>query len=113
MSTVEMRAVIEELSGLKKAIKGIERKKILLINSLHHSSLNLIFPVAVSVEYDGYQFIAYTPDLDIYGCGESEYEAIEDLRQSIVDLYYDLKDEPLGKDLQRIWEYLRSIVREE
>ncbi|MBU1486515.1 hypothetical protein KKH56_00465 [bacterium] len=112
-TTVEMNTVIEELVGLKKAIKGVERKKFLLINSLHHSSLHLISPVATSVEYDGYQFTAYAADLDIYGCGDSEYEAIEDLRQSIADLYYDLKDESLGKDLQKIWEYLRSIVSEE
>jgi len=113
MPTVEMNTVVEELTGLKEAIKGLERTKLLLVNSLHHSSLHLISPVSISIEYDGYQFIAYTPDLDIYGCGDSEYEAIEDLRQSIVDLYYDLKNESLGKDLQKIWEYLRSIVREE
>ncbi|MDI6791417.1 MAG: hypothetical protein QME81_00925 [bacterium] len=113
MAAVKMGTVLEELNGLKETIMGLERKKFLLINSLHHSSLHLISPVAVSVEYDGYQFIAYTADLDIYGCGDSEYEAIEDLRQSIVELYYDLKNEPLGKDLEKIWEYLSCIVREE
>jgi len=84
----------------------------LFINSLHSSNLSLITPIAISLEYDGYQFITYAPDLNIYGCGESEYEAIEDIRVSIVSLYYDLKEERLGQDLQNIWNYLQSIIKE-
>jgi hypothetical protein len=30
------------------------------------------------------------PDLDIYGCGDTEYEAVEDLRESIIDLYLEV-----------------------
>ncbi|MFH0774077.1 MAG: hypothetical protein V2A53_01085 [bacterium] len=98
---------------LKEIIRKIERKKALFINSLHSSNLNLQGAVPVSLEYDGDQFIAYSPDLDIYGCGESEYEAMEDVRASIVDLYYDLKEERLGQDLQNIWEHLQSKSKRE
>jgi len=61
--------------------------------------LDLKTAISVILEYDGYQFIAYTPDIDTYDCGETEYEAIEDPRRSIIDLYFDLKDERLGEDL--------------
>ncbi len=64
------------------------------------------------MEYDGYQFIAYAPDLDVYGCGDSEYEAIEDLRESIIDIYHDLKRETLSLNMRKIWGYLSSIVEE-
>ncbi|MBC8233836.1 hypothetical protein H8E77_30170 [bacterium] len=105
-------ALIQELNGLKEIIGDIASRRIFFINSLHNSHLNLRAPISVSLEYDGYQFIAYAPDLDIYGCGDSEYEAMEDLRESIVELYFDLKEEALGSDLQKIWEYLKLIITE-
>ncbi|MBA7496608.1 hypothetical protein ES702_07217 [subsurface metagenome] len=82
------------------------------ISSLHSSRLKLQKAITVSLEYDSYQFIAYAPDLDIYGWGDTEYEAIEDLRQSIVELYFDLKGEKLAPSLRKIWDYLNSIVEE-
>ena len=103
-------ALIQELNGLKEIIGNIVSRKIFLINSLHNSHLTLQASISVSLEYDGYQFIAYAPDLDIYGCGDSEYEAMEDLRESIVEFYFDLKEEMLGSDLQKIWEYMNSII---
>ncbi|MEW6620137.1 MAG: hypothetical protein AB1422_12520 [bacterium] len=101
-----------EIKGLKEIIKNIEKKKVLFINSLHHPALHLCASIPVSLEYDGYQFITYTPDLDVYGCGESEYEAVEDIRMAIVDLYYDFKGERLSQDLQNIFDYLCSIIKE-
>jgi hypothetical protein len=103
---------IGEVDTLKEIIRKIEGKKALFINSLHSSFLSLCASIPISLEYDGEQFIAYAPDLDIYGCGETEYEAIEDIRASIVDLYYDLKGEKLGKDMENIWGYLQSITKE-
>jgi len=82
------------------------------ISALHDLRLRLQQQITVSLEYDGYQFIAYAPDLDIYGTGDTEYEAIEDLRQSIVELYFDLKGEKLALSLRKIWDYLNSIVEE-
>ena len=82
------------------------------INLLPNPYFKFRQPVVVRSEYDGYQFIAYTPDLDIYGRGDTEYEATEDLRQSVVELYFDLKGEKLGSSLKKIWDYLNSIVEE-
>lgn len=107
-------AILKETNTveLEEIIRNIEKKKVLFINSLHSKDLSLLASIVVSLEYDGYQFIAYVPDLNIYGCAESEYEAIEDVRASIIDLYYDLKGEKLGEDLQNIWDYLQSIIKE-
>ena len=109
---MDATTLIQEFNGLKEIINDIVSRKIFFINSLHNSHLNLRAPISVYLEYDGYQSIAYAPDLDIYGCGDSEYEAIEDLRKSIVKLYFDLKKETLGSDLPKIWEYLKSIITE-
>jgi len=91
---------------------GLPAQWELAIRDLHDSRLCLREPITISLENDGYQFIAYAPDLDIYGWGDTEYEAIEDLRQSIVELYFDLKGEKLAPSLRKIWDYLNSIVEE-
>lgn len=104
--------ISERLNHLEEMLKSIEKRKTLFIHSLHNKRLELITALSVVIEYDGHQFIAYAPDVDIYGCGDTEYEAMEDLRQSIVELYFDLKDEKLGRDLQRIFDYLKSIIEE-
>ncbi len=111
-SALSLDEISEKLNHLEEMLKSIEKRKTLFIHSLHNPRLELNTAFSVALEYDGYQFIAYAPDLDIYGCDETEYEAIEDLRQSIVDLYFDLKNEQLGKDLQRIFEYLKSVTEE-
>jgi len=104
--------ISEKIDNLERILKKIEGRRSLFIRSLHDSRLEINVPLPVTLENDGYQSIAYAPDMDIYGCGETEYEAIEDLRRSIADLYFDLKEEKLGADLQRIFEYLRSVVVE-
>ena len=104
---------LQTVHHLEQVLNRIERRRALFIHSLHDPRLRLNVSLPITLEDDGYQFVAYAPDLDIYGLGETEYEAIEDLRQSIVDLYFDLKAEKLGGDLQKIWNYLQSVVTEE
>ena len=105
-------ASLEAVHHLEQILNRIERRRALFIHSLHDSRLQLNVSLPITLEDDGYQLIAYAPDLDIYGWGETEYEAIEDLRQSVVDLYFDLKAEKLGGDLQKIGNYLQSVAIE-
>ena len=83
------------------------------IRSLHNDRLEIDSPISVLVEEGEEQIIAYAPDLEIYGCGYDLGEALDDLRRSIVEMYYDLnKDkDKLGADLKKIWDYLYSIIR--
>jgi len=83
------------------------------IRSLHDELLEIDSPIAVLVEEDEEQGIAYAPDIDVYGCGDDLVDALEDLRMSIVDLYYDLEQnkDKLGVDLKKICHYLSSIMR--
>ncbi len=104
--------IAEDIRQMRETIRAMGAKKSILIASLHDSRLKLKETISVFLENDGHQFIAYAPDLDIYGCGDLEYEALEDLRASIVDLYFDLKGEKLAPSLQKIWDYLSSIVEE-
>ena len=71
-------------------------------------------PIAVSLVYDGAQNIATSYDLDVFGYGETEGEALDDLRRAISDLYFVLKRnrDDLGPLPQQVWEYLTDTVEE-
>jgi hypothetical protein len=86
--------------------------KPLLLYSLHHPVLFLQAPIAVSLEYDCDQVIAYAHDLDVFGYGETESEALNDLRRTICDLYYELQEhqDALEGEAKAIWEYLSQII---
>lgn len=112
----------DEVRGLKDLIISellpkigdiLERKPILLY-SLHSHILKLKEPLAIYLEYDKDQTIAFCYDLDIFGYGETEGEALEDLRKSINDLYYELKEnrKVLGLLAKKVWDYLSMIIEE-
>ncbi|NQU33212.1 MAG: hypothetical protein HQ521_08260 [Bacteroidetes bacterium] len=65
----------------------------------------LIKPIEVIVKFYPNEVLAVIPDLEIYGEGYNEIEAINELKLELVDLYHDLidiSDEKLGK-FPRSW----------
>ena len=71
-------------------------------------------PISVNLDYDENIIIAYNYDLDVFGYGETESEALNDLRRTIVDLYLELKENQNNLDInaKKIWAYLNNIVEE-
>lgn len=111
----EVRDLRELLtSNLLPQMERVLEKKSILIYTLHSPSLKLKEPLAVHLEYDKEEVIALCYDIDLFGYGETEVEALEDLRSTIEDLYYELKENEsnLGILPQRIWGYLSSIIEE-
>jgi hypothetical protein len=94
---------------------AIPISKPILIHDLLAKGLRLREPLAVSLDYDESQVIAYCYDLDVFGYGETEIEALNDLRQTIVDLYFTLRENRrnLGEYAEGVWEYLGRIVERE
>lgn len=107
----ELKTLVEEL-GPKIERMGTRRP--ILLYSLRHPQLKLKEPLAVLLEDDGEQIIAYSYDLETFGYGDTEGEALDDLRQTVVDLYLSLKDNQdcLGPLPAKIWDYLSYIVTE-
>jgi hypothetical protein len=101
----------DELSPWMERLIG---RRSLLLYSLRHPRLRLRNPIAVSLEDDGVQTIASAYDLDLFGHGETEGEALDDLRRTIVDLYASLKEsaDTRGPLSQQVWEYLSDVVEE-
>ncbi|TEU10856.1 MAG: hypothetical protein E3J21_25075 [Anaerolineales bacterium] len=111
----EIKGVKDFLIGeLSPRVEKLARRHPLLLYSLRHPQLRLNSPIAVSLEDDGVQVIAAAYDLDVFGYGETEWEALDDLRHTITDLYFTLKDDAraLGPMPRRVWEYLSDIIEE-
>lgn len=83
-----------------------------VIQDLRESGLRLTAPLYVTVE-PGENVVVSNADLDIFGYGETEDEALRDFCQCVSETYFELKEEQdsLGPHMERIWNYLsRAII---
>jgi len=84
------------------------------IYNLSSETYELIKPVPVTIERHPDEIIALMPDLNLYGEGPDEMDAIEDLKAEIIELFEDLDEMPnseLGK-MPKIWKKtLRLMVK--
>ncbi len=112
----EVRQVRDFLVGdLALKMERLARRRSLLLYSLRRPGLRLRNPIAIALEDDGGQVIASAYDLELFGYGETEGEALDDLRHTIVDLYLTLRENvnALGALPEQVWEYLADIVEED
>lgn len=74
---------------------------------------NLFTPVSVLISMDDDEFIANAPDLpELYGCGETTFEAVEMLKNEILSLYEDLNsDEEFTEDWHSVRAFFDRILR--
>lgn len=86
----------------------------LLLGNLNHPTLRLRHPLNLLIEREDQWIIATYPELDEFGYGAHLTEAVEDFRQSVIELYLTLKAEHeyLGPDLQRVWQSLQELIEE-
>lgn len=84
------------------------------IGSLRHPLLRLDTPLHVILSRDEEQVMAECPEFEEFGYGSNSTEAIKDLQDTIVELYFTLKDEQdsLGGRLPGIWNKVRAKIRE-
>ena len=85
----------------------------IMIGSLRDGRLRVMQPIRVKFSRDGAGFIAEAIDLNEFGFGGNQSEAVADLQHVIAELYFSLRDERnrLGPDLRRVWEKVdRAII---
>ena len=79
-------------TAITKQEQIIQYKNI-FIDSLRSEKYKLKKPIPINLEHAEAVYIATNYDLELYGYGDSEQEAIEELRNSIIECYEDLKEE--------------------
>lgn len=88
--------------------------KTVYIRNLDDPRLVLKREMPITIDFSDNVFTAVSYDLEEFGIGKDEIEALKDIRDSIVSLYYMLKKEEhnLGPLPRRQWEYLKDLILE-
>ena len=98
----------------KELLKTItEYQRIIPINTLKHPRYSLKNPIYISIECESNLVIASLDDIEAFAYADTEFEAIDQLRDEIVILYEDLKNEKkenLGRLPQKWLAYLEGII---
>ena len=92
---------------------GNRQQKTVFIRDLHDPGLSVAEPISASIDFSDGQVTACCYDVEQFGVGADEFEALDDLRATIVELYRTLKNEPqLGPLPERQLDYLNRVIRE-
>ena len=88
--------------------------KTVFICDLSDPKLSMSRAIPVSLEFWPECVTALSYDLEEFGVAESEFAALNDLRASIRDLYFLLKEDEskLGPLPRQHWKFLKSVVQE-
>lgn len=98
-----LESVKKELNSCRKAIikvhKELSEKPVVKQAELFDidETLYVIQPIPIVIEDWGNEVIASFPEIEAFGLGKSEPEAIGELKDSIRELYYDLTETPKDK----------------
>ena len=84
----------------------------IMIGSLRDGRLRVMKPIRVKFSREGAGFIAEAMDLNEFGFGGNQSEAVADLQHAIAELYFSLRDERnrLGPDLRRVWKKVDRAI---
>jgi hypothetical protein len=92
-----------------------KQSKQILLSNLRSFNLDLKQPLLALIEYGENEVICDCPDVDIYGVGDTEQEAIIDFSENLEDFYYLLREEgekKLGNQMLHIWRFLGKVIKE-
>lgn len=86
----------------------------LLLGSMNHPCLGLRQPLRLTITRDGPLVVAHASELEEFGYGPHLTSAVEDFRQTLLELYQTPKTESdrLGSDLTHLWRRLQSLIEE-
>ena len=85
-----------------------------VVDSLPDSRLRVEEPIAVTWAVEDGTYIAEALEINEYGYGDNVTEALEDLRVTIVELFWGLDEyrDRLGTDLQNVYQTLtRKLLK--
>lgn len=100
--------------SLSFATKSLSDRKTVFVRDLGDPRLTMRGALPVVLQSWGEQTIAYSLDTDDFAIGKDESSAIDELRASVVDLFFLLKDDQvhLGPLPTKHWNFLRSFIEE-
>ena len=111
-------AMEEEVREIKETTARLANKELAIsftkINSLPSEKYELKAPIDIIIKIFPEETIVLIPELEIYGEGKNEVEAVNDLKLELLDMIEDLeqfREEELGKNAKAWRKALDSMVR--
>lgn len=106
--------LIDQINAFSKVIQNLQNRKIIPIQNLRSTKLQLIAPLYAVSEYEDGVFVISSDDINLDGYGDTELNAIRDFCKDVEYLYFDLKQSKnkLGKIMKESWEFLKNIIKE-
>ena len=97
----------------RELIKNFDKRKIVPLNTLKNDHYILEKPIYITIEIENGLVVASLDDIEAFGYADTEYEAINQLNEEIVNLYNDLKDdrENLGPLPKKWLTFLEEIIK--
>jgi len=115
-TVAKLREEISELRGKVDELTELERNTAKIYNATIHElgdiQYELTMPIQVVIEEDEEETVARIPELNLYASADTDSEAINELKQEVIDLYKELEssDRRLGL-LPRSWlQTLRKLI---
>jgi hypothetical protein len=112
----EIAELREKIERLEKKLEESAAQQIFPIQFLDSEKLELKKPIFVSMNYSSESgvWIVDCPELNLYGEGEGEVQAINDFKIALEEFYFGLKKdkEKLGSELKKKLDILERIIEE-
>ena len=93
-----------------------EEEKLIPINFLGSERLLLKMPIAAVTKHfpEDKNWVVDSPELNVYGVGRDEYEALNDVKSAFEESYFNLKQDKdkLGPRLEKEWGFFNQIIEE-
>lgn len=85
-----------------------------VVGTLLDDRLRLSTPLQVEIERENEWYVAECEALDEFGFGADPMSAVDDLRQTLAELYWTLKEEQhrLAPGIAETWLRLRGVIQE-
>jgi len=119
VSSIEdkMKSLEEKMAEIKEFVKDKEKElktENRLISNIKSGKIKLSSPIPIALEITEEGITAYSYDFDVSGIGDTDYDAINDLCRVLEGKYFRMKEHKskLGKDLKRIWDFTKIVIKE-
>jgi len=112
----EIAELREKVERLEKKNEEREKQQSIIIQFLDSDKLEIKKPLYVSLSYgiDDELWIVDCPELNIYGSGRNETDAIKDFKIVLEESYFSLKKDKdkLAPHLMDEWKNLQEFIKE-
>ena len=112
MTTQSYLKESEHFDEISKVQEAEQKTKFVTIDALEHPKLKLRYPLSITIEKDRQNVIANYSEIESFGCGQTETEAISDLLSEITEIYHELEqgEAQLSSLSKKWWTHLQTVV---